>query len=219
MNIVIIPGFMGHPDEVTFQDLGQELKANDHYVTRLAWPHFPDDMAQYGFSETIVHARSVICSLLDEDLVLLGFSMGGIIATLLAAEFKPKKLGLIVTPYQAGSGDDLAGKYKEWQTTGWRLAKSSKYDELRVPFSFIEDARKYNALDYIQDVHCPVLFVACEKDGNVPNAATRKIYEKANQPKEWHLIEGAEHKYQYQPEKLQQVNAIITEFIGKGAKL
>lgn len=214
MNIVIIPGFMGHPDEVTFQELSKELEAKGHRVTKLAWPHFPDDMARYSFSETIAHARSVISPLPKDDLVLLGFSMGGIIATLLAAEFKPKKLGLIVSPYQAGSGDDLAGKYKEWQTTGWRLAKSSRYGELQVPFSFIEDARKYNALDYIQDIHCPTLFVVCEKDGNVPNVATRKLYDGANEPKEWHLIEGAEHKYQYQPEKLKQVNDIIVGFIG-----
>jgi len=213
MNIVLIPGFMGHPDEVTFKELGQMLEAKGHHVTIIAWPHFPEDMTQYSFSETIAHARTVIASLPQDDLVLLGFSMGGIIAARLATDFNPKKLGLIVCPYQAGSGDDLAGKYKEWQATGWRLAKSSKYGELHVPFSFIEDAQKYNALDCIQDVHCPVLFVVGEKDGNVSNAATRKLYAKANQPKEWQLIEGAEHSYQYQPEKLRQVNEILIDFI------
>lgn len=214
MNIVIIPGFMGHPDEVTFQELGAALETRGHHVTKLAWPHFPDDMTRYSFSETIAHARSVIASLPTDDLVLLGFSMGGIIATLLAAEYKPKKLGLLVCPYQVGSADDLAGKYKQWQATGWRLAKSSKYGELHVPFSFIEDARKYNALDLIQDVHCPVLFVVCENDSSVSPAATRRLYDKANEPKQWRQIEGAEHKYQYQPEKLKQVNEVIVGFVG-----
>jgi esterase/lipase len=214
MNIVIVPGFTGRPDEVTFQDLEAILEAKGYNVTKLAWPHFPEDLANYSFSETIAHARQVIAALPKDDLVLLGFSMGGIIAALLATEFDTKKLGLIVSPYQAGSEDDLAGKYREWQETGWRSVTSSKYGELHIPFSFIEDARRYNALDYIQNVHCPVLFVAGEQDGNVSNVATRKLYDKANEPKEWHLIEDMEHKYQHQPEKLKQVNDIIVSFIG-----
>jgi esterase/lipase len=139
--------------------------------------------------------------------------MGGIIASLLATEFKPQKLGLVVSPYQAGSEDDLAGKYKEWHETGWREVVSSKYGQLRVPFSFIEDARKYNALNYIQSVHAPVLFVVGEKDGNVPMSTTRRLYKSANVPKFWHEIGGMEHKYQYQPSKLKEVNELILGFV------
>ena len=214
MNIVIIPGFMGHPDEVTFQELGKVLESKGHHVTKIAWPYFPDDMERYSFSETIAHARATIAALPKDELILLGFSMGGIISTLLATESKPQKLGLLVCPYQAGSEDDLAGKYKDWQATGVRAVTSSKYGELHVPFSYIEDARRYNALDYIQDVHCPILFVAGEKDDKVPMSATRKLYDKANEPKQWHQIEGMEHKYQYQPDILERVNNIIIDFIG-----
>lgn len=214
MNIVIVPGFMGHPDEVTFRGLGAELESKGHRVTKIAWPHFPNDMERYSFSETIAHARGVIAALPKDELMLLGFSQGGIIATLLATEFKPQKLGLLVCPYQAGSADDLAGKYKDWQATGLRAVTSSKHGELQVPFSYIEDAMTYNALDYIQDLHCPVLFVVGEKDGKVPVSATRRLYDKANEPKQWHQIEGMEHKYQYQPDMLERVNRIIVDFIG-----
>jgi esterase/lipase len=214
MNIVIIPGFMGHPDEVTFKDLSVGLETKGHTVIKVAWPHLPDDMTKYCFSETIAHARTVISSLKNDNLVLLGFSMGGIIASLLATELKPQKLGLIVSPYQAGSEDDLAGKYKEWQEVGYRDLTSSKYGELRVPFSFIEDAQKYNALDYIEKIHLPLLFVVGENDDKVSMAASRKVFEKANEPKQWHQIPGMEHKYQYQPEMLAEVNRIITDFVG-----
>jgi len=204
---------MGHPQEVTFQELGETLESKGHQVEKIAWPHFPDNPARYSFSETIAHTRTVIAGLGGNDLVLLGFSMGGIIATLLAAEFKPAKLGLAVAPYQAGSEDDLAGKYKEWQDTGYRDVTSSRFGKMTVPFSFIQDARQYNALDYIQKVRCPVLFVVGEADDKVPPAASRRLFDAANEPKAWRQIPGMQHKYQYQPEMLPVVNGIIAEFV------
>lgn len=214
MNIIIIPGFMGHPDEITFADLTQQLTTSGHTVTKIAWPHFPENLDNYSFSETITHARHVITKLSSHDLIILGFSMGGIIATVLAAEFTPRKLGLIVSPYQAGTKDDLAGKYSDWQKRGYRLVVSSKFGELKVPFSFIDDAQQYNALDVIGDVRCPVLCVVGEQDTKVSPAVTRQLFAKANQPKQWIAIPGMEHKYQYQPEMLARVNKVITEFIG-----
>lgn len=213
MNVVIVPGFMGHPNEITFQALGNTLESKGCSVTKIAWPYFPDNLAKYSFNETITHARKIFSKLPNDDLALLGFSMGGIIAALLATEFKPQKLGLIASPYQAGSEDDLAGKYKEWKELGRREVTSSRFGKLEIPFSFIEDAQKYNALDYMKRIQCPVLFVVGEEDDKVPMATTRKLFEKAHEPKSWHQIPGMEHKYQYQPEMLNQVNRIIVSSI------
>ncbi|WKZ31123.1 MAG: prolyl oligopeptidase family serine peptidase [Candidatus Dojkabacteria bacterium] len=213
MDILIIPGFTGYPEEVTFKELGEELQATGHIVTKIAWPHIPDKMSKYSFSETIATARATLNAIESKELIILGFSMGGIIATLLATEFPPKKLGLIVSPYQVGSEYDLAGKYKEWKETGYRKVTSSKFGELSIPFSFIEDAQEYNAIDYIQNVTCPVLFVVGEEDEKVPMSVTRKIFDKANAPKEWCQIPEMEHKYQYQPKVLEEVNKVIVEFI------
>lgn len=213
MNIVIIPGFTGYPEEKTFEDLEKQLTIKGHSVIKLAWPYFPDNLSKYSFTETINHAHKVVRTLDINDTVILGFSMGGIIACYLAEEFKPKKLGLIVTPYQAGSEDDLAGKYKEWKETGYRDLKSSRFGNLRIPFSFIEDARKYNALEIIDKISCPIVFIVGEKDEKVPNNVTQKLFNEANEPKEWYVIKGMEHKYQYQPEMLDKVNKVILKFI------
>lgn len=214
MNIIIIPGFTGWPEEVTFQGLGETLTQKGHNVIKIAWPHFPDNLNKYSFTETIAHTRKVIESLKDkENLIFIGHSMSGVITSFLATEFKPKKMVYLVAPYQAGSEDDLAGKYKEWKETGSRIITSSKYGELTFPFSFIEDARKYNALDYVKNIDCPKLFIAGEIDQSVPWTVAKKVYDAANEPKEWHLIAGMEHKYKNQPEKLAEVNEIILKFI------
>lgn len=213
MNIVIIPGFTGYPEEKTFEMLEKQLTEKGHNVIKIGWPSFPNDLSKYGFTNTITHIKKTVNPLNNKQTVLLGFSMGGIIACEIARTFKPYKLGLIVTPYQAGSEDDLQGKYKSWKELGYRDLTSSRFGNLRVPFSFIEDARKYNALDLIYKINCPVLFIVGEKDDKVPNSATKKIFEKANEPKQWIQIKDMEHKYQYQPEILSQVNQKLIEFI------
>lgn len=213
MKIVIIPGFVDSPEGTSFPDLEKMLMSNGHSVIKIAWPHFPNELDKYSMTSTIAYAREILGNIAKEDFIILGFSMGGIIATFLAAEFNPKKLGLIVSPYQAGTDDDLAGKYKEWKDLGYRVLTTKKFGDLKIPFSFIEDARKYNALNVIPEVSCPKLFVVGEKDDKVSLNASKKLFEKATEVKEWHRIPGMEHIYQYQPVILKRVNEIITNFI------
>lgn len=214
MNVIIIPGFTSATDNVSFKDLEKELSAKGHNIIKIAWPYLPENLDKYNFTNTIDYASEIISKLNGEDIALLGFSMGGIIATKLATLLPTKKLGLMVSPYQAGSEDDLAGKYKEWKDSGYRVVNSSKYGELKIPFSFIEDAQKYNALDLIPKVDCPKLFIVAEKDSKVSNSASRKLYEAAEEPKEWLQIPGMEHKYQYQSqEMLDRVNKKIIDFV------
>ncbi len=213
MQIIIIPGFTGYPEEITFTELTKTLTQLGHSVIKIAWPNIPDNLNKYNFTETLNYSRKIIDNIANKDITILGFSMGGIIATQLATEFNIKKLGLIVSPYQAGSEDDLSGKYKQWKETGYREVRSSKFGDLEIPFSFIEDARKYNALNLIKNVTAEILFVAGNKDNKVPWTVSKKLFSAANEPKTWHLIPGMEHKYQYQPEILKKVDNIIIEFI------
>ncbi len=213
MNTVIIPGFTDYPEGKCFLKLTETLEEKGHTVTGVAWPHFPNDLNKYCITDTIEYASQLMSNIKKENLAILGFSMGGIIATILAAKFDAAKLGMIVSPYQAGSEDDLAGKYANWKITGIRKIETTTFGKLLIPFSFIEDARKYNALDYISQCKASKLFIVGEEDANVPMIATQKLYEKANEPKQWHQISGMKHRYQHQQEKLELVNKLIIRFI------
>ncbi len=60
MEIVIIPGFTGHPKELVFQELGETLIGLGHSVRKIAWPHFPHELDKYSFTATIAHVRSIL---------------------------------------------------------------------------------------------------------------------------------------------------------------
>lgn len=180
---MIIPGLLGHPEEKTFKDFSSRLEGCGHVVIKIAWPHFPDNLDKYSMSETIGYVKKIVSTLNLSELVILGHSMGRIIACEVAAEMQPQKLGLIVSPYQAGTDDDLAGKYKEWKEKGYRELTSSVHGNLKIPFSFIEDAKNYNALDKIGLITCPKLFIAGENDEKVPYQSSKKIFDLASEPK------------------------------------
>lgn len=213
--VLMIPGFGEYPETKTFVDLKKILIERRLNVEILSWPNYPENLKEYSITNTLKHAREVITSLLSkgETVYLHGHSMGGILAVILASEFPVNRISLTITPFQAGTDDDLAGKYKEWKETGVREFTSSKYGKLLIPFCFIEDARQYNALEYIKKVNIPKLFIAGEDDNTVPWKTAYKLYESANEPKVWHLIKGMEHKFQYQEDKLLEVNKILVEFL------
>jgi len=113
MKVIIIPGFTSYPENGTYKDLLIKLKSQGHEAFVLPWPYFfPDQLDKYCLTATLQSAREALGKI-NEPFVILGYSMGGIIATQLAAEFPPSKFGLIVSPYAAGKEDDLAGKLNE----------------------------------------------------------------------------------------------------------
>ena len=77
MKIIIIPGFTGYPEEITFQDLEKSLIGSGHSVVKIAWPHFPQELDKYSFKETIAYGRTILRDIGDENIAVLGFSMGG----------------------------------------------------------------------------------------------------------------------------------------------
>lgn len=79
----------------------------------------------------------------------------------------------------------------------------------------MEDAEKYNALDYVSKIHSPILIILGTKDDDVLPAETKTIYEKANQPKELFEFEGMTHDYKNYPDKLRIVNEKVIGFYKK----
>ena len=76
MNIIIIPGFTGYPEETTFQALDKNLQDSGHEVIKMAWPNIPDNLEKYSVSETLISARKILKDVNTADTIALGFSMG-----------------------------------------------------------------------------------------------------------------------------------------------
>ena len=141
------------------------------------------DYRGYGQSEgkpseegTYLDARAAYKWLTEEknesadDIILFGRSLGGTIAAQLAGKVEVKAL-IIESSFT--SYVDISKKFYPYMPVRW-FAKFS-----------------YKTVDYVKDVHCPVMIIHSRNDELVPFEFGCRLYEAANEPKEFIEISGS----------------------------
>jgi dipeptidyl aminopeptidase/acylaminoacyl peptidase len=110
-----------------------------------------------------------------ESVGVTGSSLGGTVAILTAA--KDKRVEALVTwatPYHL---DEL-----------FRGEKIEGLEKLR------QDVSKYDVVKAVKELYCPVLIVHGSLDEQVPLSHAEVLYENANEPKNFQIIEGGDHR-------------------------
>ena len=104
-----------------------------------------------------------------ENITVFGRSLGGSIASYLASHYKPR--GLIIEA-TFSSVPDMAAKLYPFLPVRW----ISRF--------------KYNTLNHLKQVDCPVLILHSKNDELVPFVHGQKLYKAANRPKYFVELEG-----------------------------
>ena len=105
-----------------------------------------------------------------EKIILFGRSIGGSVATWLARSHTPDRLILEATFKSAPA---MAAKYLPF-----------------VPFRLILRYR-YDTLEYVRNISCPLLIIHSRKDEIVPFSHGRALYDAAKEPKTFLEISGS----------------------------
>ncbi len=147
------------------------------------------DYRQYGKSEgkvseqgTYIDAGAALAYLQSrkdinhERIIIFGRSIGSGVAVDLAVKGKCCAL-ILETPFT--SIKDLAKSLYPFLPVGYILQT------------------KYDSITKIKDVKVPVLILHGDKDELIPIEQGRKLYESANEPKEFYTIPGATHNDTY----------------------
>ena len=143
------------------------------------------DYRGYGRSEgtpseqgTYIDARAVLRYIRDrngtalERLVYFGHSLGAAVAVELAVAEPPKGL-ILVSPFASVS--DMSRLVFPLLPTGWLLRN------------------KYNSLERIAQIHCPLLILHGDQDETIPLSQANKLTNAANFPKRLQIVPGAAH--------------------------
>ena len=105
-----------------------------------------------------------------DDIIIFGRSLGGSIATHLAAKVEA---GSLVIESAFTSYVDIGKKFYPYMPVRW-FARF-----------------RYRTIDYIKDVHCPVMIIHSRSDDVVSFEFGLELYEVANEPKEFIEIFGS----------------------------
>lgn len=121
--------------------------------------------ARAGYDWLIAHNYQ------PRDIVIHGFSLGSGVATRLASE-RPARALILEAPFTGV--DDVVGAY---------LTPASAF--------LVRDS--FRSRDWIGDVHMPVLVVHGDRDTVIPFRQGERLYELANNPKQFIRMPGSDH--------------------------
>jgi len=105
-----------------------------------------------------------------DDIIVFGRSLGGSIAAQLAGKVK---VGALIIESAFSSYADIGRKFYPYMPVRW-FARFS-----------------YRTVDYVKDVHCPVMIIHSRNDEIIPFEFGLELYEAANEPKEFVEIFGS----------------------------
>lgn len=186
---LLIHGFTGSPFEV--EPLGQSLKERtDWKIVVPTLPGHGKELSLKGikYSQWIDHAETELKALLEEcdTVYVIGFSMGGLIASYLASKYPVEKLVLLsaaayyVNPKQLAVDmkemvrDTVKGKLKENEMF-LRYRRKIKETPMTATLQFRRLVSEIRPI--LKKVKAPTLIAQGESDGIVPPKSAQYLYE------------------------------------------
>ncbi len=133
----------------------------------------PDEQGTYRDAEAAWRFLVDEQGVSTNDIIVFGRSLGGCIAAWLARKHTPRALILEST---FTSVPDVA-------------AKLYPFLPVRLLSRF-----SYNAREYVREVNCPVLIIHSRNDDIIPFSCGKRLFEAANEPKEFVQISGSHNE-------------------------
>jgi len=191
--ILVVPGFWRdrkHPAMVHLAG----LFTSKGYRTAIVDPRgHGDSEGTYGFNyhehyDVAAVANDLLKRVSIESLTLVGFSYGGAIAVSTAARHQlPLSSMILISPVADFSM--IVPRINPF-TIHKHIAFSQALKRPRFAWRMRKSV-KLQALDDIGDVHAPVCFIHVKNDWLIAHKHSIALYEKANEPKELHILDVA----------------------------
>lgn len=203
---LFIHGFTGAPYEV--EPLANYFKETTNWVIKV--PTLPGHgvtlaLKGHTYNDWVSHAEKELLELMEQvdEVYVIGFSMGGIIASYLAAKYNVSKLILLsaaayyVNPKQLMLDfKDMVKDFLKGSIYENELFNRYKKKIVQTPLrSTLEFQKLVKAIKpYLEKITLPVLIVQGECDGIVPVKSAHYLYNTIpSEMKELCLLPGSKH--------------------------
>lgn len=227
--VIMLPGFLFSKDHGDWPVLGDRLAEIGYTSVRFdptgTWES-GGDIADYNLTQYMEDIDYVLDFMTAEKeyekIILVGRSLGGLVAQLYAAE-NPENVdafAAIVSPGKFHADVTMQKKLEEWKEKGFK--ESTRPDPLNkgsnrhfiLPYSFVEDAHQYDVKDVIDKLTMPKLYISGEKDEVVDPKITQELSELAPEPKTFKSLPVG-HDYRKDPKQMKLVHDQVLDFLSK----
>ncbi|MFH1428020.1 MAG: alpha/beta fold hydrolase [Patescibacteria group bacterium] len=222
---ILCPGYLDSKNYKHMTGLAETLSMQGYTAVRFdptgTWES-EGDINDYTTTQYLKDVKSVIDYMSKAGaykfILLGGHSRGGMVSIIYAACNIEIFAVLAIMPSIPYSKADK--RREQWQKIGFRISQrdtpnEDSKKEFRVPYSHIQDAGQYNVALEAKKVKVPIIFVAGALDVIAPPTDIRRIFNNANEPKEYILIEGIGHDYRHNPLEVKTVNNKVIEALSK----
>lgn len=225
--VILCPGFLDSKDYNGLLKLSEILAEQGYVAVRFdptgTWES-EGDISEYTMTQYLDDIKSVLeymLSLSDYKHILLGgHSRGGQMSLLYAARDSKISSVLAIMP----SSGPITGEHRqEWEKDKIKISSRdlpndiNKKREFRVPFSHVLDRDQYDVVSDVKKIKVSIIFIAAELDEFIPVEDVKELYNNANEPKKFILIENIGHNYRRNLDEVKIVNnkiiETLTEFI------
>jgi len=175
----------------------------------------PGDISLYTITNYLKAINELIEHFGDKATFVMGHSRGGSMA-MLAGVTNPKVVSFVAVTSQATASEpdkdlkpgDTQAEYRDLPN---KPQEKRRFD---LPYSFFEDAAKYDMTEKLKTCTKPKLFFWGTKDVTVNPELEKKAYEVSAEPKQLHALDS-DHDYRWHPKLIEEVNRVVGDFIKK----
>lgn len=219
--VIMFHGFTGHMNEngYLFKELSFQLA--EHGFSSIRFDYRGNGISDGRFNEmtfetVLDDARNIIkyaqSLKINKKVIILGFSMGGAAASMVAKEFEADLEKLVLLSPAASMMETVVGRYRNNPSVNWYDENNIDMGGYLMSKAFVDS---FDDLDLYQNtnLNVPVIIIHGEKDMSVPIEYGRK-YASLYPNCEFYMVPGSEHCYQ-RMDRRAFVNSHILEFLEK----
>jgi pimeloyl-ACP methyl ester carboxylesterase len=178
----------------------------------------PGDIKLYNVTNYLKAINELIFYYGNKQTFVMGHSRGGSMA-MFAGTANP-----YITAFTAIMSYAYIRNYKdateeEWRKTGYVTSMRDlppgggpKIKRFDLPYSFLEDQKKYAIGDNLSKSTKPKLFILGKRDVTVSPEKVRETYEMSARPKELYELDS-DHDYRLHAELIEEVNKVVGDFL------
>ena len=175
----------------------------------------PGDIKLYTMTNYLKEIDELIKHFGNKPTFVMGHSRGGSMA-MLAAVTNSCVTSFVAVTSQATASEpsrDLkpGGFQAEFRDLPGNPQEKRRFD---LPYSFFEDAAKYDMTGRLKTCTKPKLFIYGTRDVTISPELEKKAYEVSAEPKQLHALDS-DHDYRWHPKLIEEVNRVVGDFIKK----